>query len=214
MALVFLTAAIVLAVACGGGDKKASDASAPGNVATPQVFEATLTPATPEAEAAAATPAAPEFPAPKDDARLARLIISTAKIDAPFQVKGRTPRGDMENPDGKDNVAWYDFTGRPGFGSNAVLSGHVDWYTGEKGVFWHLRDLKEGDEVVVKLSDGMELKYKVVHNDVYKTEQAPVEEILGPTAKDSITMITCDGTFDRRSQDYSNRRVVRAERVG
>jgi LPXTG-site transpeptidase (sortase) family protein len=209
-----LVSVLVLVAACGG-NKKTQDASPPEPAATAAVFEATITPAATQEPAAAAeaTPPAPQFPSPDEGAKLARLMIPSAKVNAPLQTKGRNSRGEMENPDGKDNVAWYDFTARPGFGSNAVFSGHVDWYTGEKGVFWGLRDLKVGDEIAIKLSDGMELKYKVVRNEVYKAEAAPVEEILGETAQEAITLITCDGVFNKRTQDYSDRRVVRAERI-
>lgn len=208
-----LAATLIVLTACGS--KKSQPDAAFQPIATPATFEATLTPATPEPAVAEAPPppAAPQFPTPSENAKLTRLIIPGIKINAPIQVKGLNSRGEMENPDGKDNVAWYNFTARPGLGSNAVFSGHVDWYTGEKGIFWHLRDLKEGDEIVIKLSDGMELKYRVVRNDVYKTEEAPVAEILGETPREVVTLITCDGVFNKTTQDYSKRRVVRAERV-
>jgi LPXTG-site transpeptidase (sortase) family protein len=214
LATIMLTAAVLLIAACGGNDKKAQDSGAT-TPAEPKTFEATTTPATPEAaaEAAPAEPSGPMFEKPKEDSKLTRLMIQSAKINAPLQTKGLNARNEMENPDGKDNVAWYNFSSRPGFGSNAVFSGHVDWYTGEKGVFWHLRDVKEGDEIVLKLSDGMELKYKVVRNQVYKTNEAPVGEIVSETTEEVITLITCDGVFNKNTQDYSNRRVVRAERI-
>src|SRR5579884_2867525 len=147
----------VAAVACGGGKKS-------GGGSQPQTFDVTTATAT-STEAAAspspeATAAAPAFPAPAADAKIMRLVIPAAKVDAPLQVKGLNARNEMENPDGKDNVAWYDFTGRPGFGSNAVFSGHVDWFTGQQGVFWYLRDLKAGDEVIVRMTDGSELHYR------------------------------------------------------
>ncbi len=200
----------VAAVACGGG-KKSSEGS------QPQTFDVTTATAT-STEAAAspspeATGAEPAFPAPAADAKIMRLVIPAAKVDAPLQVKGLNARNEMENPDGKDNVAWYDFTGRPGFGSNAVFSGHVDWFTGQQGVFWYLRDLKQGDQIVVKMSDGTDLKYQVTSNETYPADSAPVAEIIGPTTKDTVTLITCDGVFNRSSQEYDKRRVVRAERV-
>jgi hypothetical protein len=58
----------------------------------------------------------------------------------------------------------------------------------------------------------MSYKYKVVANTVYKDEDAPIQEILGDTAQESVTMITCAGDFDPKSQEYNNRRVVRAVR--
>jgi LPXTG-site transpeptidase (sortase) family protein len=161
-----------------------------------------------------AAAAGPQFPTPDHNAQLARLVIPKAKIDHPFVVKGLTDKREMEDPGGKDDVAWYNFSTPPGYGSNAVLSGHVDWYTGQRGVFWFLRDLKEGDEAEVRYSDGMVLTYRVVRIDVYETNDAPVAEITGPTEKDLLTMITCDGVFQRSTRDYTKRRVVTAERVG
>jgi LPXTG-site transpeptidase (sortase) family protein len=215
LAVAALAVTLLAATACGGGNKKTS-AQLSSTPAEAQTFQATVLPSTPEAstsEAAPPVPSGPVFAQPKEDARLVRLVIPSAKVNAPLQTKGLNARNEMENPDGKDNVAWYNFTARPGFGSNAVFSGHVDWYTGEKGVFWHLRDVKEGDEIVLKLSDGMELKYRVTRNDVYKTTETPVAEIVGETAQEVITLITCDGTFNKNTQDYSNRRIVRAERI-
>jgi LPXTG-site transpeptidase (sortase) family protein len=207
-----LLVALALVVACGRGGEKQQAATA---TSEPHVFDATLASATPEPTATETpTPPAVLFPTPSPDARIARLIIPAAKVNAPVQVKGVNARNEMENPDGKDNVAWYNFTDRPGFGPNAVFSGHVDWYTGEQGVFWYLRDLKAGDEVIVRMTDGSELHYRVTENKTYPASEAPVAEIIGPTPTEVVTLITCDGVFDRRSQDYNLRRVVRAERVG
>ena len=175
-------------------------------------------PATPEVEAAAPeeeepVAAEPALPRPSADAALVRLVIPKAKVNHRFVTKGLNERREMEEPGGKDDVAWYNFSTRPGFGSNAVLSGHVDWYTGDLGVFWFLRDLREGDEAEVHYSDGMVLKYRVFRVEVYGVGDAPVAEITGPTAKDQLTMITCDGVFQRATRDYTQRRVVFAERV-
>ncbi len=207
----FVLVALAFIVACGRGGEKKQAATV---TTEPRVFDATLVPGTSE-PAASETPTPPSvhFPTPSPDAHIARLIIPAAKVNAPVQVKGVNARNEMENPDGKDNVAWYNFTDRPGFGPNAVFSGHVDWYTGEQGVFWYLRDLKEGDEIIVRMTDGTELKYRVTENKTYRASDAPVAEIVGPTPNEVVTLITCEGVFDRRSQDYNLRRVVRAERV-
>jgi LPXTG-site transpeptidase (sortase) family protein len=150
---------------------------------------------------------------PDVSAQIDRLVIPAAKIDAPFQVKGVNARNEMENPDRKDAVAWYDFSARPGFGSNAVFSGHIDWYTGERGVFWFLRNLNEGDEVFIRLTDGTTLIYRVAHTEVVNVSDVPVGEIVGPTETEAITLITCDGAFSRSTQDYDKRRIVRAHRI-
>src|SRR5687768_11911904 len=90
---IMLTAAVLLIAACGGNDKKAQDSGAT-TPAEPKTFEATTTPATPEAaaEAAPAEPSGPVFEKPKEDSKLARLMIQSAKINAPLQVKGLNAR--------------------------------------------------------------------------------------------------------------------------
>lgn len=210
--LALLTLTLALAACGGGGDKKNDDSSA-GSVAGLGTASATAasTPAPGESPSPTAPPAG--LPEPKLGSILERVAIPTIQVDSPVETKGVNARGEMENPSGKDTVAWYDFSEFPGFGGNAVFSGHVDWFTGELGVFGRMKELKEGDEVLFKLSDGMEMKYRVISTVLYETAKAPVQEIVARTEKDSVTFITCEGTFDRRAQDYSQRRIVRAERV-
>ena len=206
-------AVAALFAACSG-DRRA----VPPSTDDTRVFAATVVPATqaPPTLSGASPDTAPgdsALPAPAASAQIDRLIIPAAKIDAPFQVKGVNARNEMENPDGKDAVAWYDFSARPGFGSNAVFSGHIDWYTGERGVFWFLRNLNEGDDVLIRLTDGTTLAYRVARTEVVNASDAPVGAIVGPTETEAITLITCDGVFSRSTQDYDKRRIVRAHRV-
>lgn len=224
MLAALLCAVVVATIACRGesSQEPAPEAGADVPVATPGggpltgISIPTSTPTsepTAEPTQQAAEPTPTPLPTPTQGAQLVRIVIPKAKVDHRIVTKGLTPRREMEDPGGKDDVAWYNFSTLPGFGSNAVLSGHVDWYTGERGVFWYLRDLKEGDEVQVHYSDGMMITYRVTRSEVYGANNAPVAEITGPTTSDRLTMITCDGVFQRSSGDYTDRRVVYAERV-
>ena len=197
-------------IACGG-EKKNDDRPSGSVSGVPTATTGGRATASPNGATAPA--AAAGMPQPKEGAVLERLVVPGVRIDAPVETRGINARGEMEDPGGKDAVAWYDFSEFPGFGGNAVFSGHVDWFTGELGSFGRLKDLKKGDEIILRLSDGMEMTYKVVASDLYESAKAPVEQIVGRTEKDSITFITCEGTFNRSAQDYSHRRVVRAERV-
>jgi LPXTG-site transpeptidase (sortase) family protein len=166
---------------------------------------------------ATAVPAPVAMP---DQSPLAAFSLPRFSVSGNVVVKGIDPSTNiMQSPDNKDDVAYYSFSGHPGFGcasagrcANAVLSGHVDWYTGQTGVFWHLKDLNQGDEVDLTLQDGTVLKYQVVANTIYKSEEAPVADILGDTAQESVTLITCDGVFNKSLQEYNSRRIVRAVR--
>lgn len=217
-----LAAAVALA-ACGGSGKPktaATPATSPAagtaaarpaslNTGTPR--PASTTPvATPNG---ISTPSATPTETP-DDSQLARLVIPKIKVDAKFVTLGViASTNTMDSPKTKDDVGYYDFTPRPTFGGNTVLSGHVDWYTGQTGVFWDLKKIEKGDTLQLVLQDGKTVTYKVTDNQLYDATTAPVDDIIGDTPIESVTLITCEGVFDKSAAEYDKRRVVRAERV-
>jgi LPXTG-site transpeptidase (sortase) family protein len=159
--------------------------------------------------------ALPQGPAPE------RITIPAIGVDAAVLAMGRDPQNFPEVPDSGSDVAWYAFTAPPGLGSNAVFSGHVDWYYwGEPGVgvFYHLRELLIGDEITVDLADGNQVRYRVTGNVAVAYDDPDVARIMDPTSKDVVTLITCGGTWLRdysnpNGGNYSHRVIVRAERV-
>lgn len=63
------------------------------------------------------------------------------------------------------------------------------------------------------LADGKTYSYRVSETHLYDSDTAPVDEIIGDTPVESVTLITCEGVFEKGSAEYNKRRVVRAERV-
>jgi LPXTG-site transpeptidase (sortase) family protein len=151
--------------------------------------------------------------APVEPALPARIVIPGIDVDAPVSVKGMTPGKAMQPPDGPEDVAWYDFTARPGSGGNAVFSAHVDYHDYGPAVFARLKDLEQGDTVEVRLADATVYRYRVVLSVVYPAGDAPVDFIVGATSRETITLITCTGSFDATTRQYSHRLIVRAERA-
>lgn len=155
-----------------------------------------------------------------------RLVISKFGISGPLAIKKVGPDGVMPDPSDADEVAYYDFSahpglgGAPGRGGNAVFSGHVD--SGRKpcrngtvpppcqAVFWDVPKMRVGDEIEVNLS-GQVLRYRVTANQSFKVADAPWDQIVTATAKETITLITCIGTFS--AGEYDSRQVVTAERI-
>jgi len=150
---------------------------------------------------------------PVSNAPLDRLVIPKIGVDAPVVTVGVDGQGIMQSPRTAFEVGWYDFTARPGTGGNAVFSGHVDFASVGAAVFWDLRELGPGDLVEVRLADGTAYQYLVVSSTSYTGDNAPIADIVGPTGKDTVTIITCTGTFNREVHQYSHRLVVRAERI-
>lgn len=148
-----------------------------------------------------------------------RMVIPRIGVNAPVNVRVVGPDGVMGKPNGRFDVIWYDFGlyanmgGFPGVPrANALFSGHVDYHPNYTAVFWDLRQLAPGDVIDVYLLDGSLVRYVVQwtswipHNDNFA-------RFAVQTGEDILTIVTCIGTFDPTSRNYSNRFVVRAIRI-
>ncbi len=144
---------------------------------------------------------------------IARIAIPAIGVNAPVVVKSLDPSGVMQAPDTPTDVAWYDFTSLPGRGSNIVLAGHVDFAGVGPAVFWDLWRLGPGDVVELHLVDGSVAIYRVVSTETVVEASAPVEQIVGPTPGEVVTLITCAGNYNPMTGRYDQRLIVRAERV-
>jgi LPXTG-site transpeptidase (sortase) family protein len=160
----------------------------------------------------------PDAPVPGGEGD--RLIISKIGVDAPMTMRVVGNDGIMQNPEGPKDVAWYDFSavsglgGRPGVGGNTIISGHVDYHDYGPAVFWDLRKIEPGDEITIHLRDGSEYKYSVQWNRTIDPAAISWNDVVAATPQESVTMITCAGTFDSSTRSYDQRRVVWAVRVG
>ncbi len=157
-----------------------------------------------------------------------RLRIPSIEVDAPIGAQVVGADGESPMPLGPSDVAWYDFGsytglgGVPGDGHNAIFSGHVDYvarvpwagarYSGP-GVFARLGELAIGDRVEV-VRGGATLIYVVVWSQHLDAEATRWGEYWNASVLvDSITLYTCSGDFDPASISYSDRVIVRAERL-
>ena len=220
---------VLLAAACGGGGK----GDEPPQVATVAGNEGTLAgladDVQPTVEATIdlnrQTGDAPKHLSsvgPND-----RIVIPKFGVDAPLSYKTVGLDGVMPNPNGPDDVAYYDFSAWPGYGGapgsgNTVMAGHVDSGTqacknGTKqppceAVFWDISKLRIGDEIELRVG-GASYKYRVTSNQPFPADTGPWNKIVSATARETLTLITCGGDFNRETRDYSNRQVLVAVRI-
>ena len=144
------------------------------------------------------------------------MVIDKIGVDAPVQAFGLDDQQVPEVPTGDDAagiVAWYNFTAKPGTGSNAVFAGHVTWFGA--AVFYSLTSLATGDEIKLRGQDGTLLTYKI--SDMFDVDASDPNsvQVMGSTTTDTLTIITCDGTFTDTGDpvfggEYNNRLVIRA----
>ena len=156
-------------------------------------------------------------PAPVTRTRGVRPVgirVEKAGIDAQIEVL-QIIDGVMQNPTGPWVVGWYEQTGGLGQLTNIAYAGHVDYWDVGPAVFYNIRQLEEDDEIHVSGEDGSDFVYAVKFQETVEVAQLTTDkigEIVGPTKRESITLITCGGEFDYASGEYLSRTYVRAER--
>ena len=120
-------------------------------------------------------------------------------------------QGRMDIPRKQQDVAWYDLGYKPGQTGNAVIAGHYDKADGSGSVFYKLSTLDTGDEIITQDGSGKELTFAVVRKENYPYDSFPLTTVFGSSDKKMLNLITCEGTWNKSTKNYSHRTVVFAE---
>jgi LPXTG-site transpeptidase (sortase) family protein len=164
-----------------------------------------------------AVSALPELPAnpsgnpaskPGGDPFPVRLVISRIGVNAKIEARGLDAGRNMLTPKDFHDVAWYNLGPVPGEPGNALLNGHVDWWTGS-AVFTRLSELRAGDKLTVVRADGTRLTFKVTGRRIV-TAGARVASLFAPSKVASLTLITCTGAWDASILSATHRLLVSA----
>lgn len=134
--------------------------------------------------------------------------IGASAVINPYGINERT--GQMDVPGSVNEVAWYRYGPSPGEPGSAVLAAHVDLKSQGPGVFFKLRQLEPGDEVVVAFDDGSEQTFVVEARTVYQKENLPTTSIFSRQGPSVLTLITCGGGFSEADESYDSNVVVYA----
>ncbi|ANZ37812.1 class F sortase [Lentzea guizhouensis] len=182
---------------------------------------------------ACAAPPAPELPA-------APLPPTTTTADAttPSSSRGLPPSEPTEvripkigavsslvplglNPDETVEVppveqpmqaGWYRHARTPGEPGPAVVLGHVDGNR-QAGIFFRLKELVAGDEVVVSRKDGTTATFRVRRTEQIAKDSFPTEAVYGDTDVPELRLITCGGSYDQAARSYRDNVIVYATLV-
>ena len=83
-------------------------------------------------------------------------------------------------------------------------------------VFANIDDLQEGDLIVFTGEDEVQYTFAVQWTqlvEVATMDTDTLQELVGPTDAENVTLVTCGGEFDYNTGEYLSRTVVRGERV-
>lgn len=140
-----------------------------------------------------------------------KLIIPKIGVEAVVEQVGLDQEQRMDVPKDFTNVAWYRLGARLGEMGSAVIAGHFDTPTGEPSVFYRIEELQPGDEIQVDGEDGFRYVYIVESVAEYPDANFPLNEVFARTDARRLNLITCSGSFDPNSQNYSHRVVAFAK---
>jgi hypothetical protein len=142
-------------------------------------------------------------------ARPVRLEIPAIGVDAKIIRLGLNADRSLEVPTNFFEAGWWSGGPRPGEAGAAVIAGHVDSQTGP-AAFYRLRDLRPHDTIFVERRDGTRARFTVLGSEHYPKTHFPTARVYGATARPTLRLITCSGTFDRSTGHYLDNTVVYA----
>ncbi|MGT2426657.1 class F sortase [Amnibacterium kyonggiense] len=136
-----------------------------------------------------------------------RLLIPELGIDSGLERLHQDSRGVLVAPEYADTPGWWANGVVPGDTGAAVIVGHLDTILGP-AVFEHLKQLRPGDLIEVRMSDGRTLRFSVDGSHVVRKALFPSAEVYGPTPDPQLRLITCSEPFDPVAHSYTDNLVV------
>ena len=206
--LMVLVLAVPLAVRAQDDDEDEPEADAPAPIVSTRIGEVPTTGGRRPGPFDQAPPAVVR----RAGVRPLAIQIEQAAVDAEVEAL-QVVDGAMQDPTGPWVVAWYENLAGLGEVGNVVMAGHIDYWNVGPAVFYTINQLAPGDAIDVTGADGQVYTYQVEWVRQYDAANAPLDEIVGQTDGEALTLITGGGTFDYTNGQYLQRTVVRATRV-
>jgi LPXTG-site transpeptidase (sortase) family protein len=146
---------------------------------------------------------------PPDQPR--EINLPTINAQGYIQKVGLDQNNSVVAP-GNINVAgWFTESVKPGDAGLSIIDGHVSgWYS--DGIFKHLSSLKIGDEFNVIYGDDSVRNFSVKEVKTLPVSEANIYLFAqDDQIKNQLNIITCGGHFDKNSEQYDSRVIVKAE---
>jgi hypothetical protein len=140
------------------------------------------------------------------------IAIPAIGVHAPIVAVGLQADGAMELPN-PGQVGWYRLGPRPGAPGPAVLIGHVDNHTGPD-VFYRLRQLRPGDQILISHSDGTTSRFLVGRLEQHPKTALPTSHIWTTATGRWLRLITCAGSYNHATHHYRDNLIVYASPTG
>ncbi|MFD4588541.1 class F sortase [Streptomyces sp. NPDC087659] len=142
-----------------------------------------------------------------------KVDIPSIGVSAPVVARGLDTTGAVEPPPfaTPDTVGWFGTGTRPGAEGAALFVGHVDTRT-EPAVFYGLSSARPGETVRVTRTDGSVAVFTIEDVQVVSRERFDARKVYGAhrPGRAELRLITCGGTYDKKTSSYTANVVVSA----
>jgi sortase (surface protein transpeptidase) len=158
---------------------------------------------------------APRRSTPLVDARAPAprwIRIAAIGVSAPVIALGLRPDHTLEVPRQWGDTGWYTGGPEPGEQGPAVIAGHVDSTSGP-AVFYRLGRLRRGASVDIRRADRSMVRFRVEGVERWPKDRFPTRRVYRRTARSTLRLITCGGSFDTATGHYRDNVIVYATRV-
>ena len=156
----------------------------------------------PTPKAVAAYTVAPDLPK--------YITIPTISVNEARVVGlGLLKDGEISNPDNIYDAGWYKASAKPGQAGAMFIYGHVSSWTAN-GVFYNLKKLKAGNQIIISRGDDQTFTYQVVTSKTFPRDAVDMNAVLAPVDpnKPGLNLMTCTGKVIPGTSDFTERLVV------
>ena len=137
------------------------------------------------------------------------LTIPRLDLKMPITAVTVDDNGAMAIPARPTEIGWYAYGPRPGSTrGSAVLGGHVDSREYGIGPLVGLKQLRRGDEIIIKTTTGAE-RFRVTIVRLISKQDLDLRNLFEREGEPLLRILTCGGTY-RRSNGYQANVVVTA----
>jgi LPXTG-site transpeptidase (sortase) family protein len=141
------------------------------------------------------------------------LAISRLDLKMPITAVTVDDKGAMALPERLTEIGWYAYGPRPGsVRGSAVLGGHVDSRQYGVGPLFGLKQLRRGDEIIIKTTTGTK-RYRVSTVRLISKQDLDLSEVFKRDGEPLLRILTCGGTYRRSQGGYQANVVVTARPV-
>lgn len=138
-----------------------------------------------------------------------KIEIASISIDGCLQKVGIDQHGAIAVPSNIHLAGWFTDSALPGDKGLSIIDGHVLGRFND-AIFARLKDLRKDEMIRIQFGDLSYRTFTIVSVDSYE-EKDTMHQVYEPfDGEGRLVLITCDGTYDRSTNTYDRRVVIRA----